>query len=640
LIYYTNFNGAVIANLYDLMNRLTARIYPNGTSNTFTYTPTGQRQTMTDASGSYTYVYDSRDRLCTNTTPLGTLSYAYDANGNVTSIMSSTIGGTLVAYQYDALNRLTNVVDSRLAGATNTAYDFDAVGNLQGIQYPNSVASQYQYDSLNRLTSLVWKTNGTPIASFAYTLGASGNRTALLETNHTVNTVIRGYAWNYDAMYRLTSETVTGAVPTGVIGYVYDNVGNRTIRTNTTSGLGLANQSFTFNTNDWLTGDVYDSNGNTRTNASSQPYFYDYENRLINFNNGQVIIVYDADGNRVKKITGTTNTLYLVDTHNPSGYAQVLEEFTVSGGVTNLAKAYTYGLNLISQRTLNPQPSTNYFVYDGHGSTRLLTDIGGNFVNAFAYDAYGNLIASNGVPQTAYLYCCQQWDPDLSQYYNRARTWQPNTGRFWTMDSYTGNNEDPLSLHKYLYCQADPINHTDPSGHDVYKVVVYSKDDMRLFWIIPIHHRLIVGDDGQGGSYILEAGGNGRSSSRTAGISYLHNDKQPATNVVSKFTGGASSFSWTGYFADTGLLVGMGYVAGHVVTTPGTDAVLDKGASQMQGKPIDYMFLWNDCGTYANQWLSHSQEEEKQAGYPFFPASTGGVNYVHYTSEIFSLSGM
>jgi hypothetical protein len=35
------------------------------------------------------------------------------------------------------------------------------------------------------------------------------------------------------------------------------------------------------------------------------------------------------------------------------------------------------------------------------------------------------------------------------------------------MDSDEGRNEDPLSLHKYLYCQTDPVNNTDPSGHDI-----------------------------------------------------------------------------------------------------------------------------------------------------------------------------
>jgi hypothetical protein len=46
----------------------------------------------------------------------------------------------------------------------------------------------------------------------------------------------------------------------------------------------------------------------------------------------------------------------------------------------------------------------------------------------------------------------------------------PNTGRFWTMDSYAGNNQDPLSLHKYLYAHANPVNLTDPSGKAVWLV--------------------------------------------------------------------------------------------------------------------------------------------------------------------------
>jgi hypothetical protein len=50
----------------------------------------------------------------------------------------------------------------------------------------------------------------------------------------------------------------------------------------------------------------------------------------------------------------------------------------------------------------------------------------------------------------------------------------PNTGRFWTMDSYEGDNEDPLSLHKYLYCHGNPVNGIDPSGHDFDLISVMS----------------------------------------------------------------------------------------------------------------------------------------------------------------------
>jgi hypothetical protein len=47
---------------------------------------------------------------------------------------------------------------------------------------------------------------------------------------------------------------------------------------------------------------------------------------------------------------------------------------------------------------------------------------------------------------------------------SRARLYNVNTGRFQTMDTYEGSQEDPLSLHKYLYCHDNPVNGTDPSG--------------------------------------------------------------------------------------------------------------------------------------------------------------------------------
>ena len=66
---------------------------------------------------------------------------------------------------------------------------------------------------------------------------------------------------------------------------------------------------------------------------------------------------------------------------------------------------------------------------------------------------------------TPLLYCGQQWDADVSMYYLRARYYRSDTGRFWTMDTYEGDTEDPLSLHKYLYCQDGPVDGFDPGGH-------------------------------------------------------------------------------------------------------------------------------------------------------------------------------
>ncbi len=458
LLQQTNFNGVVITNGYDGMNRLTNRWSTNGYQVTSAYNPTnGLRTNMTDPSGTTAYGYDGLGRLTNRVVswtngPVLALNYGYMPNGSLTNLWSSTSGGVTNYYQYDLLGRLTNVLAN---GGAAAGYGYDGVGNLQVVHLGNGVTNLYQYDSRNRLTNLLWKLNATALGSFAYQLGPTGNRTNLSET---VTTTTRTYSWAYDYLYRLTGETISGI---GGVNYAYDAVGNRTNRTSAISQLATSNSSY--NVNDLLTSDGYDPNGNT-TNSTGNAYQYDVLNHLTNVNNGSIVISYDGDGNRLSKKVGSTNTYYLVDDRNPSGYAQVVEEWTAVGGTTNLALVYNYGMGLINQRA--PGASTNYFVGDGHGSTRLLVDTGGNVVNAFAYDAYGTLIASNATAQTTYLYCAEQFDADLGFYYLRARYLNPASGRFWTMDTFEGIPFEPRTLHKYLYCGANPVNHTDPGGHD------------------------------------------------------------------------------------------------------------------------------------------------------------------------------
>lgn len=382
------------------------------------------------------------------------LNYLYDVNGDVTNIASTTPNGVSLRYAYDPLGRLTNVLDN---GITVAGYSYDSAGNLQALRYGNGVTNQCQYDSLIRLTNLTWNLNVSSLAKFSYQLGATGNRTNLSET---VNGTSRSYQWQYDNLYRLTNENVGSF---GALAYAYDPVGNRTSRLSSGSQMPslLPPADYSYNTNDWLATDTYDANGNTVVSSGTN-FQYDVMNHVTNaiVNGNSILMTYDDDGNRVSKTVGGATTYYLVDDVNPSGYAQVLEEYRGS----SLTNVYNYGLSLISQR--KPDFSTNYFISDGHGSTRMLADIGGAAVNVFVYDAYGNLIASNGLLQTAYLYSGQQYDFDLGLYLNRARYLKTGTGRFWTSDSTEGDNEDPRSLHKYLYAADDPVNLDDPSGND------------------------------------------------------------------------------------------------------------------------------------------------------------------------------
>ena len=58
------------------------------------------------------------------------------------------------------------------------------------------------------------------------------------------------------------------------------------------------------------------------------------------------------------------------------------------------------------------------------------------------------------------LYGGQQYDPEVGQYYLRARYYNPVVGRFTQEDPYRG---DGLNL--YAYCANNPVTYYDPSGY-------------------------------------------------------------------------------------------------------------------------------------------------------------------------------
>ncbi len=132
-----------------------------------------------------------------------------------------------------------------------------------------------------------------------------------------------------------------------------------------------------------------------------------------------------------------------------------------------VSRQYTYGLQRISElQTVNNTPTPSFYQYDGRGTVRMLTNSAGQVTDTYEYDAFGNLLDQTGTTPNVYLYRGEQWDPDLSLYYLRARYYNPVTGRFMTQDPYGGEIHNPASLHRYRYASGNPVNFIDPSGRE------------------------------------------------------------------------------------------------------------------------------------------------------------------------------
>ena len=370
-------------------------------------------------------------------------TYGYDAGVPVDGSLSTG---------WDDLNRLTSVAGANLVGNGTTTYSYDSASNVGSIAYPNGISAQFTYDTLNRVATAT-----SQVSSYTYQRGPTGNLSNVVELGgRTVN-------WTYDGIYRLTNESVTGDTSgeNGAVGYTLDAVGNRS--QDTSSLNGITPGSWGYNSDDEVSSESYDANGNV-TATGGKSFTYDSENHLMSMTatGTSASVIYDGDGNRVAKTVNGVTTYYLVDDLNPTGYAQVVEELSSAGTVE---RQYTYGLQRINQQQmLNGSWTPSFYGYDGGGNVRQLTNSAGTVTDTYEYDAFGNALVTTGSTPNNYLYRGEQFDSDLGLYYLRARYYNPTTGRFMSRDPESGNGLDPKSLHKYLYAGGDPVDMADPSG--------------------------------------------------------------------------------------------------------------------------------------------------------------------------------
>ena len=455
------------------------------------------------------YVYDTKNRLVSYTDPEGrTETYTYDCNSNLTKTVDKN--GNTLKNTYDNQNRLTErtAKEKKTGKETVHTYRYNAYGDVAvqddtqfvygdvsgqvtkettKLTKNKDVVKNYTYDSKGNKSTFSVKAGEATKLSLSYEYDGSSRLIAVKDSEGN-----QAVSYAYDMLGRITRETKTGRED---ISYTYDANNNRKQMT-----IGNKTTAYQYNKNDELLrtdtlhtdtekNDVViyknDKNGNqlATVNRSEIPAeakdtsyidvdvtlgdnqlndnvvnHYNALNQLTETltKNYKVSFTYDAEGLRTGKTVNGEKTIYVWDGD------QVVMELSKGGAVQ---KRYIRGNDLVyADKGENTEKT--YYVTDMHGNVVQLLDESGNVTKTYEYDSFGNEVKPEKKDENPYRYCGEYYDKETEEVYLRARYYEPSVGRFITRDTYTGESDEPLSLHLYTYCENDGVNMVDPSGHN------------------------------------------------------------------------------------------------------------------------------------------------------------------------------
>ncbi len=309
--------------------------------------------------------------------------YRYDAHGNRLSIRNgnATLSGQNfeTTFTYDELDRLIREADPL---THTTVYTYSILGLRVGLLDANGATTTYSYDGMRRPTGIDYPAGA---ADVSFTYDAAGNRL-------TLNDGIGQTSWVYDELSRPISITDPFS---GTVGYAYDLSGNRT-KLAYPDGMAVTYTYDALNrlikVTDWqdrATAYVYDSAGlpvtTTLPNGVMSVFAYDDAYRLALIQHATV-----------------TNTLaaytYTVDA--TGNRTQVAEYLAKPGGGATI-QTIDYDYDDLYRLTAADYDTGEYFhyAYDSVGN-RLSQEITGTVVITYTYDIANRLTSVGGTTYT------------------------------------------------------------------------------------------------------------------------------------------------------------------------------------------------------------------------------------------------
>lgn len=475
LLKKTDKNGVKFTFTYDGLNRLTQQVSGedgNKITENIKYSGTGHAIEKTLDQSTMYFKYDGLGNLVEERTDTNKKTYSYDAARNRTRMMLfvNDLLLDVTDYSYDTLNRLSSVSKN---SNNLVSYEYDINGNRTKETKSNNTVVIYEFNAANRVTKVTNSKAGTALDTITYTYYPNGS----VKSKHDGVDELK---YSYDDAGRLINE---GTKEDTTIFYFFDDSSNIIQKTESGKGSILYtydknNRLITAQHPDKLVHNSYDKNGNTiltteeRTvdetaetsdvsvntvESSSNVVLkeYNYKNQLIKIisESKETIHSYNAIGMRDKKDVDGVITKHVWDGGN------IIADLDN----TNAMKArYVFGFSIIA-REYNSQ--TEFYFQDAHGDVKTLTNLVGDVVKRYTYNAYGDELDEDENDTNPFRYFGQYYDIDSGFYYLRARYYNPHTMRFINADIYLGELDDPLSLNRYLYCVGNPILFVDYTGN-------------------------------------------------------------------------------------------------------------------------------------------------------------------------------
>ena len=443
---------------YDIAGRITG--YRDGEStNTKTYDANGNIISEHNYSGTVTRVYDALNRVVSYSDVNGqTIEYEYDACGNLYRMKYPT--GEYAVYSYDANH---NLISSGIQGSNLvTTFHYDYKNRVTRIDNIDGSTVYKTYNAAGNLVNTAdFDSDSHLIVVYFYQYDALGRLTSEYESSSNIR-----YLMQYDSMGRLTNRTGYSGFTDTVVeeeSYIYDDAGNITSATSFdgithTFTYGTSNELLRYD-NSYIGNDI---SGRTEKCVSMQSgnggVYYDNLDRIRSINGSYNGYWYDADGNRIDMYYYSTNMMYSWDSSDGRNRLVWTKDHLLN------ATIYGYGPEGLLWSLCNGD--YKIYHYDYRGSVVAITDIDGDVINTFKYDAYGKTVAKTGTGKSIFGYNGEYGvltDP-TGLLYMRTRYYSPDLKRFMTPDIIKGSIADSSSLNLYTFVNGDPINYVDPFG--------------------------------------------------------------------------------------------------------------------------------------------------------------------------------